>query len=63
MKTDHYIELMTGMYCDNQPDFTWLRPYEEKSWVQYFMPYQKVGMVKNATRDALINMILKKATR
>lgn len=52
-----YIELMTGMYCDNQPDFTWLQPYEEKSWVQYFMPYQKVGMVKNATRDALINMI------
>lgn len=51
-----YIELMTGMYCDNQPDFTWLQPYEEKSWVQYFMPYQEVGMVKNATRDALINM-------
>lgn len=51
-----YIELMTGMYCDNQPDFTWLQPYEEKSWVQYFMPYQKVGMVKNATRDALISL-------
>lgn len=53
-----YIELMTGMYCDNQPDFTWLQPYEEKSWVQYFMPYQKVGLVKNATRDALINLLL-----
>ena len=51
-----YIELMTGMYCDNQPDFSWLQPYEEKSWVQYFMPYQKVGMVKNATRDALVNL-------
>lgn len=24
-----YIELMTGMYTDNQPDFTWLQPYEE----------------------------------
>lgn len=51
-----YIELMTGMYCDNQPDFTWLQPYEEKSWQQYFMPYQKVGLVKNATRDALVNL-------
>lgn len=51
-----YIELMTGMYCDNQPDFAWLQPYEEKSWVQYFMPYQKVGMVKNATREALVNL-------
>lgn len=51
-----YIELMTGMYCDNQPDFTWLQPYEEKSWVQYFMPYQKVGMVKNATKEALVGI-------
>ena len=51
-----YIELMTGMYCDNQPDFTWLQPYEEKSFTQYFMPYQGVGDVKNAPRDALINL-------
>lgn len=54
---------MTGMYCDNQPDFTWLQPYEEKSWVQYFMPYQKVGMVKNATRDALINILPEQGER
>ncbi|MFI3322925.1 MAG: DUF5107 domain-containing protein [Rikenellaceae bacterium] len=51
-----YIELMTGMYCDNQPDFTWLQPYEEKTWKQYFMPYQEVGMVKNATCDAIVNI-------
>lgn len=51
-----YIELMTGMYCDNQPDFTWLQPYEEKSFTQYFMPYQEVGVVKNATKDALVNI-------
>ena len=53
-----YIELMTGMYCDNQPDFTWLQPYEEKSWVQYFMPYREVGMVKNATKNAVVNLEL-----
>src|SRR5437016_12058387 len=23
-----YIELMTGVYTDNQPDFAWLQPYE-----------------------------------
>jgi len=51
-----YIELMTGMYCDNQPDFSWLMPHEEKSFVQYFMPYSEVGMVKNATKDALVNL-------
>lgn len=49
-----YIELMTGMYCDNQPDFTWLQPYEEKTWKQYFMPYSEVGMVKNATKDTVM---------
>ncbi len=51
-----YIELMTGVYTDNQPDFTWLQPYEEKSWKQYFMPYAEVGYVKNATQEALLNV-------
>ncbi len=51
-----YIELMTGVYTDNQPDFSWLQPYEEKTFVQYFMPYREVGMVKNATKEAVINI-------
>lgn len=54
-----YIELMTGVYTDNQPDFTWLQPYEEKSWVQYFMPYSEVGYVKNANKDAIVNVNVK----
>lgn len=53
-----YIELMCGVYTDNQPDFSWIMPYEEKSFVQYFMPYQELGVVKNATRDAMLNMEL-----
>ena len=51
-----YIELMTGVFCDNQPDFTWLKPQEEKNFVQYFMPYKEVGRVSNATRDAVIGV-------
>lgn len=51
-----YIELMTGMFCDNQPDFSWLKPYEEKVFKQYFMPYKAVGQVKNASIDAAINV-------
>ncbi len=51
-----YIELMTGVFTDNQPDFTWLKPQEEKVFVQYFMPYKGVGRVGNATRDAAISM-------
>ena len=51
-----YIELMTGCFTDNQPDFSWLMPYEEKSFTQYFMPYKGVGVVKNATRDAAVRL-------
>jgi len=51
-----YIELMTGVYTDNQPDFSWIQPYEEKTFVQYFMPYREVGMVKNATKEAVVNL-------
>jgi tetratricopeptide (TPR) repeat protein len=50
-----YIELMTGVYTDNQPDFSWLQPYEEKTWEQFFMPYATVGNVKNATKDLIAN--------
>jgi len=49
-----YIELMTGVYTDNQPDFSWIMPYEEKSFTQYFLPYREVGLVKNATRDVVL---------
>lgn len=51
-----YIELMTGVYTDNQPDFTWLKPFEEKNFKQYFMPYKGVGEVKNATIHGAINL-------
>ena len=51
-----YVELMTGVYTDNQPDFTWLKPFEEKVFRQYFMPYKALGQVKNATVDAAVNL-------
>ena len=51
-----YIELMAGVYTENQPDFTWLMPYEEKTFTQYFMPYRELGIVKNANKDFIINV-------
>ncbi|MBQ0103064.1 MAG: DUF5107 domain-containing protein [Prevotellaceae bacterium] len=51
-----YIELMAGVFTENQPDFSWLMPYEEKSFTQYFMPYRELGIVKNASRDFIINI-------
>lgn len=50
-----YVELMTGVFTDNQPDFTWLKPFEEKSFTQYFMPYKAIGTVKNATKDIMVS--------
>ncbi|WP_166246397.1 DUF5107 domain-containing protein [Paenibacillus turpanensis] len=58
-----YIELMTGVYTDNQPDFTWLQPYEEKSFKQYFMPYKHIGVVKNASIDAAVNVEVDESLR
>ena len=51
-----YIELMAGIYTDNQPDFTWMQPYEEKTFTQYFLPYRELGVVKNASQDLLLNI-------
>ena len=51
-----YIELMTGVFTDNQPDFTWLKPQEEKTFVQSFMPYKGVGRVGNATQEAAVSL-------
>lgn len=52
-----YIELMAGVYTENQPDFSWLHPYEEKRFTQYFFPYRELGVVKNASRDFMMNIV------
>lgn len=50
-----YVELMTGCFTDNQPDFTFLSPMEEKTFTQYFMPYRNIGTVHNANKDIAMN--------
>ncbi|PWD98467.1 DUF5107 domain-containing protein [Marinilabilia rubra] len=51
-----YIELMAGVFTDNQPDFTWLMPGEERTFEQVFLPYRELGVVKNANRNVLLNL-------
>jgi tetratricopeptide (TPR) repeat protein len=51
-----YIELMAGVYTDNQPDFSWLLPYETKSFSQYWYPIQQIGPAKNANNRIAINL-------
>jgi tetratricopeptide (TPR) repeat protein len=51
-----YVELMAGAYTDNQPDFSWLQPYETKIFKQYWYPIQKIGPAKNANTEAAVNL-------
>ncbi len=51
-----YLELMVGAWSDNQPDYSWLQPYEVKSVTQYWYPFHSIGGVKNATREAALNL-------
>ena len=51
-----YIELMTGCYTDNQPDFTWIAPYETKKFTQYWYPVKKIGEPKCATQEGACNL-------
>ena len=51
-----YIELMAGVYTDNQPDFSWIQPYESKVFTQVWYPIQKIGPAKKANRRLAINL-------
>lgn len=51
-----YLELMVGAWSDNQPDYSWLQPYEVKAVTQYWYPFHSIGGVKNATREAAVNL-------
>jgi tetratricopeptide (TPR) repeat protein len=53
-----YVELMAGVYTDNQPDFSYLAPYETKTFSQYWWPYQKLGPVQQANTLAAIRCLV-----
>lgn len=50
------LELMIGGYSDNQPDYSWLQPYESKFLKQYFYPIREIRSVKNANLNAAVNL-------
>jgi len=51
-----YIEIMAGAYSDNQPDYSWIQPYEVKIIKQYWYPIRKIAGVKNANLKAAVNL-------
>lgn len=51
-----YIEIMAGVYTDNQPDFSFLQPGETKTWSQYWYPIQKIGPAQHANLNAAVSL-------
>jgi len=53
-----YAELMVGAYSDNQPDYSWIKPYEVKTFTQCWYPIREIGGFKNANKDAAVNLVV-----
>ncbi|MDI1249323.1 MAG: DUF5107 domain-containing protein [Lacunisphaera sp.] len=51
-----YIELMAGVFTDNQPDFSFLQPGETKAWSQYWYPIQQIGPAHHANVEAAVSL-------
>ena len=51
-----YVEIMVGAFSDNQPDYTWIRPYEVKRFKQYWYPVRDIQGFKNANLEAAVNL-------
>ncbi len=51
-----YLEIMVGTYSDNQPDYSWIKPYEVKTSKQYWYPVKSIQGFKNANLNGAVNL-------
>jgi len=51
-----YVELMSGVYTDNQPDFSFLAPGETKTFSQYWYPIGDIGVPELANLHAALRV-------
>jgi tetratricopeptide (TPR) repeat protein len=51
-----YLELMTGAYSDNQPDYSWTEPYEVRTVKEYWYPVRELGGITAANLQAAVNL-------
>jgi len=57
-----YAELMAGSYSDNQPNFSWLAPYETKQFSQHWYPITKIGVPTYANLHCAFRLDREKGT-
>nr|WP_254703508.1 DUF5107 domain-containing protein [Pseudarthrobacter sp. C4D7] len=53
-----YVELMAGVFTDNQPDFSYLAPGEVRTFSQYWYPIRRMGPAHQANLDAAVALSL-----
>ena len=51
-----YVEIMVGAFSDNQPDYSWIKPYEVKSFKQYWYPIKDIQGFKYANLNGAVNL-------
>ena len=51
-----YVELMGGVYTDNQPDFSFLAPWETKEFSQFWYPIREIGVPVAANIKAALSL-------
>lgn len=51
-----YLELMSGAYSDNQPDYSWLKPYEVKTFKQHWYPLRNTQGASAANLKVAVNL-------
>ncbi len=56
-----YVELMTGTFSNNQPDYSWIAPHSVKDAKNYWYPLRDLEVVKNATVDASVTLQMRDA--
>jgi tetratricopeptide (TPR) repeat protein len=47
---------MSGNFSDNQPDYSWIQPWEVKVASAYWFPIRGLGGVKNANLNGAVNL-------
>ncbi|MDR2470420.1 MAG: DUF5107 domain-containing protein [Tannerella sp.] len=56
-----YVELMTGSFSNNQPDYNWFAPHSVKEALNYWYPIRDIEVVKNANTEASVTLQMRDA--
>jgi len=51
-----YVELMTGTFANNQPDYAWIAPHSVKDAKNYYYGIREIEIARNANKDACVTL-------